>query len=255
MARRLLVTLISLGILFFYNTSPKANAYYGSKPLFVEISTSWCFACKILKPTIEELKNEYGGEVEFILLDATNEETIKQAEQIAYNYGILEFFKNNRNAFPTVAIFSNDGRLEKIILGASKKETYITILDKLLGDDVQIAEHKPSRPEEPDYDEIKGDRPPEKLSGTRPDEPKFLDRPLEIVSSGRPPELTFWIVGEPIPWYAYYQYFVLPQCSGNSNIICSSQIDFQDDKPVFKPWTPFATRDEKGFGKGVIKKI
>ena len=254
MYRKAIQFLLLAGVLFTSNLNLNGHAYYGGRPLFVEISTSWCFACKILKPTIEELKNQYGSEVEFVLLDATNEATIKQAEQIAYTYGIEEFFKNNRYAFPTVAIFSSSGILEKIILGANKKEAYVAVLDKLTGD-VQIAENKPSRPEEPDFEEIKGGRPDKVESSTRPDEPKFLERPLAISSSGRPPELTFWVAGGPIPLYAYYQFFVLPECSGNNNIICSSQIDFSDDKPVFKPWTPFATRDEKGFGKGVVKKI
>lgn len=241
-----------------FNLRTTAQFYGGDKPLFVEISTTWCFACQLLKPTIEELKSQYLGQVEFVFLDASNEESIQQAEQIASDYGISDFFNKNRGAFPTVGILSPDGKVQKIVLGAAGKETYTTVLDNLLGETTTIADNdndKP-KPEEPQEEEIaSGDnRPEEPELSNRPEEAIFLERPNELVSSGRPPELTFWTAGQPIPIYAYYNFLVFPKCSGSNNVVCANnsgfgaqQAESNSDKPIFKPWDPNATRNEKGF--------
>ena len=253
---------ILIGVLIFNTSSLKVSAefsnYYGDKPVFVEVSTDWCFACNLLKPTIQELEKQYGSEVEFIRLNGSNEETIKQAEQLASEYGVADFF-NKRKAYPTVGIFSTSGKLEKEIVGANAKEAYTTVLDGLIG--VALATKPPSRPEEPKPIEVVGGRPeePDDLSN-RPAVPNFLDRPNEVISSGRPPELTFWVVGQQIPAYAYAQYLVLPKCSGSNNTVCSNAVNAASPSntqnqaaPVFKPWDPNATRNEKGFD-AIVKK-
>jgi len=261
---RLILLYFTLIVTFFCSNFqiPVHSFYYiGDKPLFVEISTQWCFACKMLKPTIEELKTKYGNQIEFVTLDATSEETTKQAEQIASDYGILDYFKNNRNAFPRVSIFCTNTTLpEKTFLGAQSREVYEGTLDELSSNGNGIcnlptkpntADLIPNRPEEPKITEITGDRPQEPIPPPRPDTVAFLDRPQEILSSGRPPELSFWTVGQQIPYFAYFQYLVLPKCSGENNIVCSNFTDIEKaptdtKKPAFKPWTPNATRNEKG---------
>lgn len=222
------------------------NSSYSSqgKPLLVEVSTSWCFACKLLKPTIEQLKSEYGSQVEFILLDASNEETSKFAAQIAEEYGITDFFNKNKNAFPTVGIISPGGNVEKIILGAHDKITYSEVLNNLLGITSVVSNEKAQ--------DIPEERPETPIISERPPLANILDRPLEIISSGRPPELTFWSVGQQMPTSAYFNYLVLPKCSANNNVLCSNittpfnKAQDKQDIPVFKPWTANATRDEKG---------
>lgn len=220
------------------------NSSYSSqgKPLLVEVSTNWCFACKLLKPTIEQLKSEFGSQVEFILLDASNEETSKIAAQTAEEYGITDFFNNNKNAFPTVGIISPLGNVEKIILGAHEKIAYSEVLNNLFGI-TSVASNEKAKDEETPEIPVISERPP--LAN-------ILDRPLEIISSGRPPELTFWSVGQKIPTSAYSNYLVLPKCSANNNVLCSNittpfnKAQDKQDVPVFKPWTANATRDEKG---------
>ena len=247
--RRLLAISIMLCVLFFNTFNSKA--YYSSKPLLVEISTQWCFACKMLKPTIEELARQYNGRVEFILLDATNDETIEQAKRIAENYGIRDYFDSHRNAFPTVGVFSNSGSLEKFILGANGKEAYVQVLDSLLGGSTIATNSEPVRPQEPQFPEITGKRPDEPNFIDRPVEPNFLDRPAEPVLAGRPPELSFWNIGQTIPAYAYNSYIILPKCSSNNNIICNASFSGVTNGnnngtniKVFNPST--GTRDVKG---------
>lgn len=258
--RKLVLLGISLAFSFYVQSlNLKAFSYFSDKPLFVEISTDWCYACKLLKPTVSELRSEYAGGVEFLFLNASNEDTVKEAQGIADDYGILEIFNNNKNAFPTVVILTPSGDVSKVILGANGKEAYKEALDNLIAGDFQIAdEYNPARPEEANPPEITGNRPEEPVLTDRPQEPNFSDRPLEVSTSGRPPELTFWQAGLPIPYYAYFQFLVLPKCSSNNPIVCANSTGLkpasqQSGAPIFKPWDPNATRNEKGYSD-VVKR-
>ena len=254
--KTILSILIGISVLIGSNIKASAQNFDPEKPLFVEISTDWCFACKFLKPTIQKLEQEYGGKVNFLLLNASNEEAVKESELIASRYGLLNFFNSNRNAFPRVAVFCSSNSIpESNILGASNYDSYREVLDKLtngscnLSNSVTVADLGPGRPQDTEFPDITGEG--------RPELPYCLDRPKDILAniSGRPAELTFWTIGRSIPISAYYQYLVLPKCSGN-NIICSNIVDEikkdinkgneSTNEPVYKPWTPNATRDEKG---------
>ena len=240
----------------FLFCSPKAYAQsIDEKPLFVTISTQWCYACKILKPVIEELKKEYGDRVTFVDLDPTSEETLAQSMKIAEEYGITQFFNSSRNAFPTVGILcSSNTTPEKIIVGANQKQSYKEILDKLLVTNEGICSLNTGRPEVGVSDSENRQEEPEiaSIPNARPPEPNFLDRPKEAITNGRPPELSFWTVGQQIPYYAYNQYIVLPGCSSSNSVLCGSGSNINkiasqtDDTSTFKPYDPNYTRDEKG---------
>ncbi len=247
-------TLTLIIILSIFLFTPKAYATETDKPLFVTISTEWCYACKLLKPKIDELKSEYADRVTFIELDPTSEDSLAQSIKIANEYGITQFFNNNRNAFPTVGILCSSTAIpDKIIVGANQKLVYKEALDNLFNthDGIcglnigrpQIAVTGTDRPNEPKIAEVKSDR---------PEEHSFVDRPKEFIAEGRPKELSFWTAGQPIPAYAYYQYLVLPTCSASNNILCGNGItkiaskSTEEDAPTFKPFDPNYTRDEKG---------
>ncbi len=252
---KLFVIVFLFSAFFTLNISKAKAEYLGNdKPIFVTISTDWCYACKILHPVIEELKSQYNGQVSFLYLDASNEEAINSSRQVATQYGLAAYFDSNRNVFPKVGILCPGSSIPaKIIIGANAKETYIDAINSLIFDPNKICSlngrpiigiNGPDRPNEPEMPEI---------LGSRPEIPTFLDRPNELISSGRPNELSFWIAGQPIPYYAYYQYLLISKCSANNNIICSNNIslDIQDVKnsgePIFKPFDPNTTRDEKGW--------
>lgn len=240
-----LVLLIAFASSFALN----ANAQYLSdgKPVFVEISTDWCFACKMLKPTIEELKRQYAGSVTFIHLDPTSEESLAQSIQLAQDYGVLDFFNANRNAFPTVGILcSSSSNAEKLIVGASAIDEYRNALNNLLADSSKTCSLTNGA----------------SISSDRPDEAKFSGingaRPAETSHNGRPEEIKFWGAGETVPASEYYKFLVIPRCTSGNSVVCSNfietfqqapQVSASNDSPVFKPWDPNATRDEKGFNQ------
>ena len=217
------------------------------KPLFVIVSTDWCSACKTLHPVINELEAQYNGQISFLHLDASNEETVNASRLVAAQYGLSAYFDSNRNVVPKVGILCPGATVpDKVIIGASPKGVYIDAINSFIlapnkicsinGRPAETA-NDPNRPKEPEIPEI---------AGGRPDVPNISDRPNE---------LSFWSIGQTIPLYAYYQYLLISKCSANNNVLCSNNIsiDIQDVKnnsgPTsgWKPYDPNATRNEKGY--------
>ena len=248
-----------------FNTSTvQAENLTSDKPLFVIVSTDWCSACKTLHPVINELEAQYGGQVNFLHLDASNQETVNASRLVAAQYGLSTYFDSNRNIFPKVGILCPGATIaEKVIIGASPKEIYIDAINSFIFNPSKICSinGRPAetasgsdRPTEP---EIPG------IAAGRPDTPNFLDRPNELLSSERPKELSFWTIGQPIPLYAYYQYLLIPKCSANNNILCVNNVsvnvqDVNNNSGTgfsagggpasdWKPYDPNATRNEKGY--------
>ena len=54
--------------------------------------------------------------------------------------------------------------------------------------------------------------------------PTIADRPSPAVIIDRPSEVKFWEIVEKIPLYAYYQYYILPECTGTTNLLCSNRL-------------------------------
>jgi thiol-disulfide isomerase/thioredoxin len=65
-----------------------------SKLLAVHFYADWCKFCKKLKPSFEELQEDYGDKVEFVILDYTNDETTKATEQLITNRSLTTVVQN-----------------------------------------------------------------------------------------------------------------------------------------------------------------
>jgi thiol-disulfide isomerase/thioredoxin len=254
-----------LSLLFFIRpqySSAIDKGYDGQTPLFAVISTEWCYGCRWLEPIVEQLKREYAGRITFVKLDATNNDTVYYSQKVASDYGILEFFNNNRNAFPRIAIYC-PGALSPDInqLGAMPVDHYRKVLDEMLLNSDKACAFQNGRPQIANN----GDERPEESKDTtaeagRPDTVNPPERPLEIAGSGRPDELRFWTYGQPMPLSAYLlsKALVLPECTSPDQVLCYNGNTIQNGSPnigegkIFKPYDPNATRNEKEFNN--IKK-
>lgn len=265
--KKSLLILSLLCFLELFSLKAEAVLYDSGKPFFVEISTDWCHACNTLKPTIEELKNEYGFQVNFIRLNLSNNESRLQANAIAAELGLSFFLANNSRAFPTVGILCSSGsQAEQTIIGAHGKSTYRQVLNGLLNkgqtcdlNTISEEDKGPGRPDEVDFEDTEGAGRPDVIANNG-------GRPKGFSHSGRPTPLKFYTVGEEIPYHAYFNYMRLPKCGNGLNVICSNYFDINTTpiqiqasappaKPAtFSPYTPFATRDEKGLKSASITK-
>lgn len=86
-------------------------------PLVVDCWAPWCGPCRMLGPVIEELANEYDGQVRVGKLNVDENELIPQ------EYGIM--------SIPTVLYFKN-GELVNRTVGALPKAQLKQAIDQLL---------------------------------------------------------------------------------------------------------------------------
>ena len=81
-------------ILFFASPWVQASGNQESKLLAVQFYADWCKFCKKLKPSFEELKSSYGDQIEFLVLNYTDEETTKATVELIEEKGLTETVKN-----------------------------------------------------------------------------------------------------------------------------------------------------------------
>ncbi len=94
-----------------------------SKPTVALIRADWCSACKAVEPIIQDLMQTYGGKVNLVVLDVTNDETTAKAEATAKSNGLSNFFEANKKSTSTVGIFKNKREVFKTTHN-SDRETY-----------------------------------------------------------------------------------------------------------------------------------
>lgn len=128
-----------LALIFIFALSQQEAIASNHKPLFVTITSDCCYTCKKLAPVLEELQAEYDGQVEFITLNISSRDQIEEANQMAREYGIDEFFNKNKSSIPKVGIFCPGGtKVKKEFLAETRKEAYENELNKLLADTYSV---------------------------------------------------------------------------------------------------------------------
>jgi thioredoxin 1 len=86
-------------------------------PVFVDFWAEWCMACRILEPTIEGLKKEFEGRVEFVRVD------------VDVHRGITSYF--GVTAMPTVFVIE-DKTVRSALQGVRSKDAYRAEINKAL---------------------------------------------------------------------------------------------------------------------------
>jgi len=111
---------------------PLAQKLQG-KPVVVDVYASWCPACKNIAPTASELKREYDGKVEFVVLDVSDKTTTAAAEATAQELGLSKFLAENKTQTGSLTIV--DPATGKILAqhrNNADKMAYTKVLDAAL---------------------------------------------------------------------------------------------------------------------------
>ena len=93
------------------NSSEFAALLQEDKLLVVDFYATWCGPCKKLSPTLDEVSEEFAGQVNIVKVD------VDESEDLAMDYGI--------RSVPTVLFFKNGQQVDKFV-GALPKSEIVT---------------------------------------------------------------------------------------------------------------------------------
>lgn len=116
------------------------------KPIVVNFWATWCTPCKMELPEFEEAHKDYGKEIEFLMVNLTDEynEPIESVKTFTKenNYTFPVYFDTEYSATNTYRIYSiprtlfinKDGEIVKSYTGMINKETLDMYIKKLRGE-------------------------------------------------------------------------------------------------------------------------
>ncbi len=100
-----------------YEKNPQEWIYLGDKPCLIDFYASWCGPCKRLAPVLDELAQEYAGEIYIYKVNT------EQERELAAVFGI--------RSIPTL-LFCPMGENPQVAQGALPKEQLKEAIDKVL---------------------------------------------------------------------------------------------------------------------------
>ena len=99
------------------NSSEFSGLLQEDKLLVVDFFATWCGPCKKLSPTLVEVSEELGEQVNIVKVD------VDESEDLAMNYGI--------RSVPTVLFFKNGQQVDKFVGALPKSEIVAKIQAQL----------------------------------------------------------------------------------------------------------------------------
>ena len=101
----------------FTDDNFEAEVIQSDKPVLVDFWAPWCGPCKMIAPIVEEISNEYDGQIK------VGKVNTDENQQVPAKYGIM--------SIPTIMIFNNGEVVERVI-GSQPKETLTVKIDAVL---------------------------------------------------------------------------------------------------------------------------
>jgi len=103
------------------------------KPVVVDIYASWCPACKNVAPTLSQLKKEYAGQANFVVLDVSDKAKASQAAAKARQLGLGQYFDANKSQTGMIAIIDPaTGNILAQHRNNANKTAYTSVLNAAL---------------------------------------------------------------------------------------------------------------------------
>ena len=100
-----------------YEANPQEWKYLGDKPAIIDFYASWCGPCKMVAPILEELAEEYDGQIYIYTVNTEKE------QELAAMFGI--------RSIPSI-LFIPMGEQPQMAMGAMPKSSFKEAIDKVL---------------------------------------------------------------------------------------------------------------------------
>lgn len=96
------------------------------------IRADWCSACQKLEPTLAQLREQYEGRINFVVLDVTTDETTRQATATARKHGLAKFFAANKKKTSTVVVLNSKNKILFKTDHNDNREAYVKAFDSAI---------------------------------------------------------------------------------------------------------------------------
>jgi len=96
------------------------------------IRADWCSACQKLEPTLSELKEQYKGRINFVVLDVTTDESTRAAAATARKHGLAKFFAANKKKTSTVVVLDSRHKILFKTDHNDNREAYVRAFDNAI---------------------------------------------------------------------------------------------------------------------------
>jgi thioredoxin len=100
-----------------YEENPKEWKYLGDKPAIIDFYADWCGPCKMIAPILEELAEEYDGQIYVYKINTEQEQELSAA------FGI--------RSIPTILFVPMEGQ-PQMSQGALPKSSFVDAINKVL---------------------------------------------------------------------------------------------------------------------------
>lgn len=100
-----------------YESNPSEWKYLGDKPAIIDFYASWCGPCKTIAPVLEELAEEYDGQIYVYKIDTEKE------QELASAFGI--------RSIPTLLFVPIEGQ-PQMAQGAMPKASFKEAIENVL---------------------------------------------------------------------------------------------------------------------------
>lgn len=100
-----------------YEKNPEKWEYLGDKPCLIDFYADWCGPCKMVAPILEELAEEYSGDIYIYKVDTEQEQELSMAFNI--------------RSIPSL-LFCPIGESPQMAAGALPKSALKEVIDEVL---------------------------------------------------------------------------------------------------------------------------
>ncbi|MCA1567730.1 MAG: redoxin domain-containing protein [Acidobacteria bacterium] len=96
------------------------------------IRADWCSACQKIEPTLAQLKEQYKGRINFVVLDVTTDESTRAATATARKHGLAKFFAANKKKTSTVVVLDSKHKILFKTDHNDNREAYVRAFDSAI---------------------------------------------------------------------------------------------------------------------------